>query len=210
MSIASRGACAALLVGIAACAGEIRLTSGDAGAGGIDEDAGAGATTTGCTSDDGCSSVGGHCDTVAHQCVACLVDAHCQASGLRRCDVALHRCVDCGVANDCADGQTCEPTTRHCVASCTDGGSCPDNSKCNTDRGICVACTTTSECDSDKTCDVASGRCIECTTDASCRGDRRRCDTVSGRCAECLVATDCRQDGNHEAVCDLARLECSN
>ena len=52
-----------------------------------------------CNADSACKLPSLHCDVVSGACVACIDDAQCATSALRRCDVALHRCVQCAVAS---------------------------------------------------------------------------------------------------------------
>jgi len=202
----------------AACDGQFRFddstdaaasTSVDAGDSGRPDQDGS-APATGCTSDADCKLTDLHCDLVSHSCVACLSDSYCSAPH-PRCDAALHQCIECGTDSDCGAGQKCEPTTRHCVTTCSSliGNGCPGETPvCDTSTGLCYRCTSSVECtfsDQDTVCDTSDRRCVGCLTDGQCPGSKPRCDSVSQECVRCLSASDCPAS---TPLCEPKTLTC--
>jgi hypothetical protein len=179
-------AAAAASVALLACGNQTWSFEGDAGVA-------AEGSTPGCTVDTDCTIATLHCDTSSGQCVPCVKDEQCTQQGLRVCDTALNQCVQCGVTGDCANGQTCEPTSHTCVASCADGGACPSGTNCNT-QGVCVGCTGNSDCANASTghvCNTGSGQCVQCIDDTTCSYPTRRCNLATDTCVQCLTGSDC-------------------
>ncbi|GAC1393866.1 MAG: hypothetical protein NVSMB47_01910 [Polyangiales bacterium] len=204
----TRGGAGALLVTVGivvGCSGEIRFSSLDGGRGPVGADSGLAAAddvgidapASACDVDADCVVSSLHCDAVAHECVPCVVDAHCADPAMPRCDTAAHECVECGVEGDCKVGQTCVTATHKCVGHCTATNKiCPAAAPiCDVARGLCIGCASAADCTSDAArpvCEVASGRCVQCAADADCFAPGKpRCDLTSGACVRCTSGRDC-------------------
>ncbi len=150
---------------------------------------------TRCTEDAECGLPSLHCEVGSGECVACLLDRHCNQLGLPRCDPVLRRCVACEVTEDCATGFACIDLVHTCVRTCTSGADCgaPER-ECDLARGVCEGCDRLSECagtPSTPVCDAHAHRCVECVADGDCAAPTPHCDTAIARCVECFDSTQC-------------------
>jgi hypothetical protein len=184
---------------------------------------------TGCLNDTGCTAPL-KCNTATQTCVTCVTDANCPSGQicsnntcqLKPCTSGLDctnptapvcssgSCVQCAANTDCSgnpvfsgqDKNTCNTTTKQCVA-CVASGDCPiPGSTCSNNVCVLPDCTALNEAiictDPTKPrCDVASGDCKQCnvaTEGTDClffTGANSTC--VNGTCvaAECTIDEEC-------------------
>ncbi|MBL8601169.1 MAG: hypothetical protein JNK72_04540 [Myxococcales bacterium] len=116
---------------------------------------------TACRSDRECSSQGQVCDTMAGQCVQCVLQADCTMN--QRC--VANRCVDnraCTSSTQCP-GQVCDRERGFCV-DCVGDNDCPVGQVCGAQR-TCVVAT--------PTCTPGAATCLDATTRQVCNTDGR-------------------------------------
>lgn len=126
---------------------------------------------------DSCAAELPHCIEEQGQCVACLLDEHCQAA---------------------ASGPFC--VRNQCVA-CRDNADCtsPNAPRCDGEAHVCTGCVDAADCGMVQdglvlgVCDVQDGACVQCTAQdyASCGVGRDGstpfvCDSRSRRCSTTL------------------------
>ena len=108
-------------------------------------------------------------------------------------------CDSCLEAGTCAESalSLCHPESGACVAGCDpsagdDPGNCPDGTRCEAARGICLACLTNADCAAPTpACDTASGSCVGCVSNYDCTPQAPVCDTDALECVQCRVDGDC-------------------
>jgi hypothetical protein len=159
----------------------------------------------GCRADEGCvgdagvpdsGATGERCDTAAHRCVACVVDAHCPAGQL--C-VGNACAAGCSPARPCPGGDTC------CSGACVDTQA--NTAHCGACGGACALPRASAACLAGR---CAVGRCddgfADCDGDATngCEVDTRTSPAHCGACNNaCRVA-------NATAVCALGACGLGN
>jgi hypothetical protein len=137
------------------------------------------------------------CDTRAHACVACLVDADCVPPNpickINTSDSSANVCVACTSDADCGpEAPICDLNANECTARCANSSQCgPATPVCNEQSEICVQCLSNGDCVAPAaTCNTATARCVECLDDESCSGGEV-CDVTSHTCVGCLDSTQC-------------------
>jgi hypothetical protein len=152
----------------------------------------------GCRADEGCvtdagvpdgGAAGERCDTVAHRCVACVVDAHCPAGQL---------CVGNACAAGCSPSRPCPGSDVCCSGACVDPQT--NTAHCGACGGACALPRAAAACLAGR---CAVGRCddgfADCDGDPSngCEVDTRTSPAHCGACNNvCRVA-------NASAVCAM-------
>jgi hypothetical protein len=107
-------------------------------------------TCRACAANDECgSSDRPFCN--AGQCVECMGNGDCTGPIRTICDTAAHRCVGCLIDAHCPfPGDICNPVARSCTITCTTDRECaidiPPFPFCDAGVHMCVECREDSEC----------------------------------------------------------------
>jgi len=107
-------------------------------------------------------------------------------------------CESCLETGSCAGATSlCHPRSGACVAGCDPGagdepGNCPDGTRCDEARGICLACLTNDDCAAPTpACDPIGSSCVGCVGNDDCTPQAPVCDTDALACVQCVVDADC-------------------
>jgi hypothetical protein len=135
-------------------------------------------------------------------CVACALDAECQAlgQGFERCDLQTGSCLPCLEHGDCgAPWPYCEPGSHTCVA-CLEDGHCDDTNVCTDDSCADFACVYENNslaCDDGLFCngaDTCLGAVCGHAGDPCPGSECNTCNEVAGNCFD-PAGTLCTDDG---------------
>lgn len=157
---------------------------------------------------DGVGRAAANCKTCRDTAAAGATDAGCSAA-TPNCDEAAGggegACVECLGDGDCGDGETCDPATDTCVATCVTSGDCTAQ-VCDPDTDTCEDCASNGGDGADLGCDAADGlnpvcnegtrTCGACAGAGDCVGNPRGddCRSFAGLGMQCgcqNAANDC-------------------
>ena len=201
-------AAVAALAGACSGDGDTATTGGPGGTSGGPGGGGQGGDTSTATSTTGTGTAttgpgGGGGDT------GCTRDADCVGDpGGAKCDVATGECVGClPAADDCMQGQYCNPATSQCEVGCTDDTDCDpaNNLLCDQTTNKCVGCLDDANCPLGSIC-VQSTCLPGCSPSHDCQAGFTCCGvqcfdltTDELHCGDCNVV--CDVPPNSEALC---------
>ena len=163
-----------------------------------------------CRTDDDCGGANPACDTVAHTCVPCVNNTHCDSASAPACNVGTHTCVACVDNTTCTvalGGPICDVPRNACVG-CLDAMTCLGNLDACVAQ-TCVGCDDRLDCMDDMGLPACVGNtCRQCDANTDCGSiTSARCDLGMNTCARCMADTDCTRFGG-TPVCDEGRGVC--